>query len=139
MPVSETVSRAAFLHEFVEWYLACAMLVVGTSLVLRPRIWINALVGAASHPIAPLLSGLYALLVGLAIVILHNLWTADLRIIATLVGWASVALGTLFLVIPESYAWILRRMPITPGAVAFRGVVRLLLGGAIMTYLLSQA
>jgi hypothetical protein len=30
-------------------------------------------------------------------------------------------------------------MPITPGAVAFRGVVRLLLGGAIMTYLLSQA
>lgn len=139
MPVDETISRAAFVHEFVEWYLACALLVVGTSLVLRPRIWINAAIGVATHPLAPLLTGLYALLVGLAIVILHNVWTTDTRVLVTAIGWISVALGVVFLIIPESYAWMLRRLPMTPGLVALRGVVRIALGGAMLTYLLAQA
>jgi hypothetical protein len=56
--------------EFIEWLLACALLVVGASLLLRARAWITALSGVASHPFTPqlvALRGFLRLLLGGAI------------------------------------------------------------------------
>jgi hypothetical protein len=47
-------------------------------------------------------------------------------------------MGVLVLVIPASYAAIVRRMPMTPQLVALRGLVRVAIGGVIVGYLLSQ-
>lgn len=125
-------------EQLVEWILAAALVVVGLSLLLRSRAWINAFSTAAAHPFAPFLTGLYALLSGLFIVTLHNVWVADARVVVTLIGWFALAGGVLFLLIPESYRWLLRRVPITPQLVALRGLVRIALGGTIVGYLLSQ-
>ncbi len=124
--------------EFIEWYLACALLVIGTSLLLRARAWITALAGLASHPFAPLASGLYATLMGLLVVLCHNIWVADMRVLVTALGWLALGSGIMLLLVPEAYAFVLRRLPITPQLVALRGFLRLLLGGAIFSYLLTQ-
>lgn len=124
--------------EFIEWFLACALLVVGASLLLRARTWITALSGVASHPFTPLASGLYATIMGLLIVLCHNIWVADMRVLVTLVGWLALGSGVLLLMIPEAYSFILRRVPITPQLIALRGFLRLLLGGAIFSYLVTQ-
>ena len=124
--------------EFVEWMLACALVVVGASLLLRARTWITALSGVASHPFTPLASGLYATLMGLVIVLCHNLWVPDMRIVVTILGWLSLGTGVLLLMIPEVYSFVLRRVPITPQLVALRGFLRLLLGGALVSYLVAQ-
>ncbi|MBI1303161.1 MAG: hypothetical protein GC172_05175 [Phycisphaera sp.] len=131
----ESMSRA----EVVEWLLAAALLVIGASLALRPRVWIRAFAAVASHPLTPLLGGLYALLVGLVIVVLHNLWVADLRVLVTILGWLAVASGVTMLLAPEVYMMVLRRIPLTTRLVAIRGVVRMVLGGAILSYLLTHA
>jgi len=125
--------------ELVEWVVACALIVVGLSLLSRPRAWIDAFEPAARHPLVPLLSGLYALLVGLVVVSAHNLWVTDVRVIITILGWVALGSGVVLLLAPEVYAFMLRRLPITPALMAFRGVVRIALGGAVMGYLLSQA
>ena len=124
--------------EFIEWFLACALLVVGASLLLRSRTWITALSGVASHPFTPLASGLYATLMGLVIVLCHNLWVPDMRVLVTLVGWLALGSGVLLLMIPEAYSFILRRIPITPQLIALRGFLRILLGGAIFSYLVTH-
>lgn len=139
MPGTIDGSDAAhFAQRFIEWYLASALLIVGTSLLLRSKAWIAAMASAVTHPLAPFLSGLYALLVGLPIILLHNVWTTDARVLVTALGWLAVATGTLFLVIPASYAAIVRRMPMTPQLIALRGLVRVAIGGTIVGYLLSQ-
>lgn len=125
-------------HEIVEWFFASALLVVGASLLVRSRAWITAASAVTGHPLVPLMAGLYLLLAGLAVVVLHNLWVADARVVVTIVGWLGVGSGTLFLLVPEAYSAILRRVPITPASVALRGLVRIALGGAIVSYLLSQ-
>lgn len=135
----EAVARAEFVARFVEWYVACALLVVGASLLSRPKVWINAISASASHPFAPLLWGLYALLAGLAVVMTHNIWVSDARVLVTAIGWLALAGGVLFLIVPESYAWVMRRIPITPQLVALRGLIRIAVGGAVLGYLLSQA
>ncbi|MEY3142337.1 MAG: hypothetical protein RLY21_830 [Planctomycetota bacterium] len=125
--------------ELIEWLLACALVIVGLSLLLRARTWITALSGVASHPFTPLASGLYATLMGLVIVLCHNLWVADLRVLVTAIGWLALGSGVLLLLIPEAYSFILRRVPITPQLIALRGFLRLLLGGAIFSYLVTHA
>lgn len=124
--------------ELVEWLLACALVIVGSSLLLRARTWITALSGVASHPFTPLASGLYATLMGLVIVLCHNLWVADMRVLVTLIGWLALGSGALLLLFPEAYSFILRRVPITPQLIALRGFLRLLLGGAIFSYLATH-
>jgi uncharacterized membrane protein len=125
-------------YEIVEWFLAIALLVVGTSLMLRARHWIGIVSGVMHHPLTPFFTGLYALLMGLAIGLSHNLWVADARVIVTVLGWASAAFGALVMIVPEVYSALVRRFPLTPSVVAIRGAVRFVLGGAIVTYLLTQ-
>lgn len=138
--MSSILSQSAELSrtELVEWIVSCALLVVGTSLLVRARFWMNAASTSLNHPLVPLFSGLYALLMGLAVVVLHNLWVADARVIVTVLGWMALAIGVILLLAPELYAALLRRIPITPGLVALRGLVRIALGGAVVGYLLTQ-
>jgi hypothetical protein len=138
--MSSILSQSAELSrtELVEWIVACALLVVGTSLLVRARFWMNAASTSLGHPLVPLFSGLYALLMGLVVVVLHNLWVADARVIVTILGWVALTIGVILLVAPELYAALLRRIPLTPGLVALRGLVRIALGGAVVGYLLTQ-
>ena len=135
-----TISGARELtrQEFVEWFVAIALIVIGISLVFRSRVWIMAMGGIVAHPLTPIVSGVYALLMGTMVVLAHNLWVPDVRVIVTILGWLAVCSGVLLLIVPEMYAVVLRSMPITPKLVALRGFVRLALGGALFSYLLTQ-
>ena len=144
MIVSTTLAQTADVAQFtrtelVEWIVSCALIVVGLSLLSRPKAWIAAFEPAARHPIVPLLSGLYAMLAGLVVVSAHNLWVSDVRVVVTILGWVALASGVVLLLAPEIYGFMLRKIPITPALMAFRGIVRIALGGVVMGYLLSQA
>jgi hypothetical protein len=52
-------------------------------------------------PLLLLLLGIIDLAVGLAIVLTHNLWVADWRVIITLLGWALMVRGAVRMLIPE--------------------------------------
>jgi hypothetical protein len=75
---------------------------------------------------------------GLFVVLSHNIWVSDLRIIVTLIGWIALGSGVVLLMVPEAYSALLRKVPISPGFIALRGLIRLLLGGAVLSYLLTQ-
>jgi len=50
------------------------------------------------------MTGIMALLAGLAIVNLHNVWTKDWRTLVTLIGWFAVGDGTLRVAVPHFIA-----------------------------------
>jgi hypothetical protein len=50
------------------------------------------------------MSGVMALLGGLAVVNVHNVWTRDWRLLVTLIGWFAVIDGTLRVVVPQFIA-----------------------------------
>jgi hypothetical protein len=66
------------------------------------------------------------------------MWVADARVIVTVLGWIALAVGVILLLAPETYAALLRRIPVTPALIAIRGLIRLALGGVVMGYLLTQ-
>ena len=46
-------------------------------------------------------SGAFALLVGLVLIFLHNVWVSDWRVLITLLAWLTVAKGMMRLFFPE--------------------------------------
>ncbi|HVV41978.1 MAG TPA: hypothetical protein VHC94_13040 [Nitrobacter sp.] len=69
------------------------------------------------------LGGLMVMLGGLAIVLTHNVWTADWRVIVTLFGWLMVIAGALRVIEPPflysgAQAFLRHRtMPVAAGAI----------------------
>jgi hypothetical protein len=73
-------------------------------------------------------SGLLALVAGLAIVNTHNVWAADWRAIITVLGWAAVVGGVLRIVFPQWVEQVGSVMLTHRGAVTGAWIVLLLLG-----------
>lgn len=46
-------------------------------------------------------AGVIAMIVGILIVISHNFWTLDWRVIITIIGWTSLIKGTIRVVMPQ--------------------------------------
>ena len=47
------------------------------------------------------IAGVIAMIIGILIVISHNFWTLDWRVIITIIGWTSLIKGTIRVVIPQ--------------------------------------
>ncbi len=47
-------------------------------------------------------SGIFALIIGIAIVLLHNVWAANWTIIITIIGWAALIKGIWLIVFPNT-------------------------------------
>jgi len=52
-------------------------------------------------PLLLLLLGIIDFAIGLAIVLTHNVWVADWRVIITLLGWALLVRGAVRMLVPE--------------------------------------
>jgi hypothetical protein len=74
------------------------------------------------------LSGLLTMTAGLAIVLNHNIWTADWRVIITLFGWAGTLGGALRIALPAQVKSIGEAMLAKPAAMTIGGIVWLALG-----------
>lgn len=79
------------------------------------------------------LAGLMTLVAGLALVLAHNLWVSDWRVIITIVGWLSVIGGFVRVVLPQQVEAIGVRMFDYPAAPVAGGVFMLVIG-AVLSY-----
>src|SRR3954471_8711253 len=57
-----------------------------------------------ASPALVFLSGIITLPAGLAIVLTHNVWTPDWRVVITIVGWLAVVTGAIRLMFPQQAA-----------------------------------
>ena len=77
------------------------------------------------------LAGAAALTLGLSIVLTHNIWTADWRVIITLIGWVSLAAGVVRVLFPDSVKRIGGDMFVSETPVFVSGIVFAVLGAAL--------
>lgn len=74
------------------------------------------------------LSGILALLLGLLVVVSHNVWTSDWRVIITIFGWAAILKGLVRLFIPEKVPVLARKFTASNGILNFWIIVMLVVG-----------
>lgn len=73
-------------------------------------------------------AGLLTLVAGLAIVRSHNIWSADWRVLVTVIGWLSVIGGLARIIVPNRVAAVRERIAGSETAMTAWALVALLLG-----------
>jgi hypothetical protein len=113
---------------FIARLLAPLFLVVGIALLAKPAMFRTMLREFIGSPIWLYFAGFLGFLAGMALILTHNIWTADWRVIITLLGWSSLIRALISILQPQ---WIvaagnaiLRRREIFVGA----AVVDLIIG-----------
>jgi hypothetical protein len=82
-------------------------------------------------PVLIYLSGVGLLAAGLAIVLAHNVWVGDWRLIVTLIGWLAVLGGLLRILWPQAVVAIGGAAVAHDGSLIVGGIVVLAIGGVL--------
>jgi hypothetical protein len=77
------------------------------------------------------ITGLITFVVGMVIVALHNVWSADWRVIVTLLGWLTVVKGAVILLFPSSMLLLYRRF-LSDRLLTYSGIYAVVLGALLL-------
>jgi hypothetical protein len=86
---------------FLARLLGPVFVVIGAGMLIKPRGYRRTAQEFLDSRALIYLAGLLALVPGLAIVLVHNVWAADWRIIITIFGWLAVIGGVFRLLLPQ--------------------------------------
>jgi hypothetical protein len=98
----------SFLTEFLARLIGIYCVIVAASMVIKRRETIATVNAMLDNPGAIMLSGVIALLIGLGVILSHNVWSGGaLPVAVTLVGWSAAVKGAWLLATPSA---MLRKM-----------------------------
>ncbi|SRR6266576_3680513 len=95
---------------FLAWLIGPVMLVVGLAVFANQRAFRDIAEEFLASRALLFLSGLLIMPAGLAMVLTHNVWTADWRVLITLFGWLSLIGGAVRLFAPALVTQTARTM-----------------------------
>jgi hypothetical protein len=76
-------------------------------------------------------TGLITFVMGMVIVAIYNVWSADWRVLVTLLGWLTVIKGAVIVLFPSSMMLLYRRF-LSNHLLTYSGVYALVLGGLLL-------
>ena len=113
---------------FLARMLGPLLLAAGAGILINPkpfRTMANEVVGSVT---LVYLFGFFDLAGGLAIVLVHNVWTPNWRVLITLIGWLMLIRGTVRILIPDRIMGYAKKLIRKPQLYPTSGVVLTVLG-----------
>lgn len=95
---------------FLAQLLGVYFVVIGLAVLINTHTLIRVISEFSESPALIFFSGVAALIFGLLIVLTHNRWDADWRLVVTLIGWLSLIKGVVRLCLPEMSMRMLARV-----------------------------
>jgi hypothetical protein len=104
---------------------------LGLGLLLNSTFYATAVGEGAHSPVLIAIAGMATLAAGLAILIAHRAWTADWRVLVTVIGWIFIIAGLIRLILPTLAETLAPAVYSGPAALMVAGVVVLIIGGIL--------
>ena len=109
-----------------------SLLAIGLGIIMNRDYYKKVISEMMKNTSGLLVWGLFALIVGLLIVIYHNVWVSSWEVLITIFGWIAIIKGAMIIVVPKSTEWFMD-MYKKNSFFTFTGVLALVLGG-VMCY-----
>jgi len=116
---------------FLARLLAPVLVILGASLVMHRTLYTAMANEFIASPAMLFLAGAIALTGGVAMVLVHNVWVADWRVIITLLGWLMVLAGIVRLLLPEFVKRLGRDMLKSERPILFAGIGWIIIGAVL--------
>lgn len=119
---------------FLAKIIGLNFLIFGITLIINKTTFQSLLEDFIDHPALILFGGFINLVLGSMIVVSHNIWVADWRIIITIIGWLLFIRGIVWLTIPNAMVRWVRKMAenLTPFYIA--SLVSIIIGIVLCYY-----
>ncbi len=114
---------------FIARLVGPLLVVIGVGVLLNESNYAAMITEAAHSPTLIYLSGLLTLPIGLAILNVYRTWTADWRVIITILGWLLVIGGVIRIVLPQLTATLATTIYSGSAAMPIFAVIVLVIGG----------
>jgi hypothetical protein len=125
----QDMATSIFLAELI----GPVCLVIGLSLFINGAGLRALLFEFIDSPALIFLSGIITMTAGLAVVLTHNVWAADWRVLITIIGWLAVVGGAIRIAIPQQTIELGRTMLTNEYTVPIVMGIYLVIG-AVLTY-----
>jgi len=94
------MDNSILLAKFIGPYI----IVIGIGLLFNPKVYQKIMEDFFKNAALVYVTGLITLIAGLAVVLFHNLWVFDWRVIITLLGWNILIKGVWLIISPDTSA-----------------------------------
>jgi hypothetical protein len=116
---------------FLARLLGPILVVLGASLAINARTYTGMATEFVASRSLVYLAGAAALTAGLSIVLNHNVWAVDWRIIITLLGWIATLAGVVRLLFPDMVRTVGRSMFASERPILISGIAWIALGAIL--------
>ena len=113
---------------FLAQLIGPVLIVIGVGLLLKQTEFREMATDFLSSRALIFVSGLLTLVVGLAIVLTHNVWEFNWPVIITILGWLSVFGGVFRILFPDSVQSMGTSMLDKPATMTVSGAIQIVLG-----------
>ncbi len=110
------------------------LVILGLSLLVRAPSFVGVFQDILYGPTLIFVLCVLGLLGGIAVILAHNVWAKDWRVIITILGWASTIESAVWLIVPHDMLQRIVMPLLTPSFVFVYGIVVLLLGGILCNF-----
>ena len=104
---------------------------LGLGMLLNATFYAAAVGEGAHSPVLIAISGMATLVAGLAILNAFHAWTADWRVLVTVIGWLFIIAGLIRLILPTLAETLAPAVYSGPAALMVAGAVVLVIGGIL--------
>ncbi len=118
---------------FFSRMLGPALMIIGLGVLLNRKIYRKVMKDFSKNAALVYLGGVFALFLGLVIVLFHNVWEASLAVIITIYGWGGIVKGAWLIMFPKSVAKFTDAYVGKKTLLAVHLVIVVILGG-LLTY-----
>ena len=118
---------------FLAKWLGPYCLIVAMGFLLNQQFYLKMIQDFVRNSALMYLGGVFALLLGLLLVLVNNVWTRDGGILVTALGWLTLLKGVWIIVFPGSVVKVTEYHFKNPSMFVIRLIILLLLG-VIITY-----
>ncbi len=125
----------SFRTLFLSRLLGLFFLICGLSMIVHKQVFTDALATLPGNPVAMWLMSMVISLAGLAMVLVHNVWSkCPLVVIVTLLGWLTLIKGIAYLFLPTRWLEGFFQAVLNNGVYVYSVAAFLLVLGAYLTY-----
>jgi len=118
---------------FIARILGLCYLVVGAGLLLNRKAFQRVMEDFCKNAALVLYGGMFALIIGIVIILKHNIWAANWTVMITIIGWAALIKGIWIIVFPDMVSKFMQFYQKNKNLLIVHSIVAFILG-VVLTF-----